>query len=224
MKLFIDSADLDEIQKANAMGLVDGVTTNPSLLAKAVGPQTETSSALGDGILKAICNVVKAPVSAEVMAGDADSMCSEGRKLAAIHQHIVVKIPMGEEGLKAVKQLSEEGIKTNVTLVFSPLQALLVAKAGATYISPFVGRLDDISTEGMNLIADIVTIYENYAYKTEILVASIRHPIHVLEAARMGAHISTLPYKVMKQLTEHPLTAIGIEKFERDWKSAQKTP
>lgn len=220
MKLFIDSADISEIQKANDMGLVDGVTTNPSLLAK-VHKQGKTQSF--NDTLKSICEEVNGPVSAEVIGPDSESMCSEGKTLAKIHENIVVKIPMGKEGLKAVKKLSASGIKTNVTLVFSPLQALLVAKAGATYISPFVGRLDDISTEGMGLIADIVTIYENYGYETEVLVASIRHPIHVLEAARMGAHISTLPYKVMEQLAEHPLTTIGIERFKKDWESAHKT-
>lgn len=220
MKLFIDSADISEIQKANDMGLVDGVTTNPSLLAKV---HKQGKARTFEDILLNICEEVNGPVSAEVIGPDAASMCSEGETLAKIHDNIVVKIPMGKEGLKAVKKLSASGIKTNVTLVFSPLQALLVAKAGATYISPFVGRLDDISTEGMGLIADIVTIYENYGYETEVLVASIRHPIHVLEAARMGAHISTLPYKVMEQLAEHPLTTIGIERFKKDWESAHKT-
>jgi len=215
MKFFIDSADVGEIRKANEMGCVDGVTTNPSLLAKVGRPLNET-------ILE-ICNIVDGPVSAECVSLDAPSLIEEGRELAAIHKNVVVKIPMGEEGMKAVKALTAEGIRTNVTLVFSANQALLCAKAGATYVSPFVGRLDDISQDGMHLIADILEIFRNYpGFTTEVLVASVRNPVHVLESARLGAHVATLPFNVIKQLAHHPLTESGIQKFLSDWEKVPK--
>ncbi len=214
MKIFIDTANIEEIKKAYSLGVVDGVTTNPSLLAKEKRDPV--------GLLKEICSVVDGPVSAEAVSMDSKEMVPEGEKLAQIHENIVVKIPMTEEGLKAVKILSGKGIKTNVTLVFSPSQALLAAKAGATYVSPFVGRLDDISQTGMDLIGDILAIYDNYGFETEIIVASIRNPMHVVEAARMGADVATIPYSVIRQLTKHPLTDIGIEKFLKDWEKLQK--
>ncbi len=214
MKFFIDTANLEEIQKAAEMGMVDGVTTNPSLIAKE-NCDFETR-------IKEICNIVKGPVSAEVISLDAEGMIEEAKKLSEIAENIVIKIPMTTEGLKATKRLGELGIRTNVTLVFSPLQALMAAKAGATFVSPFVGRLDDISHEGMDLIADIVQIYDNYGFNTEIIVASIRNPIHVLEAARLGADIATIPFKVISQLAKHPLTDIGLEKFLSDWKKIPK--
>lgn len=216
MKFFIDSADVGDIRKANEMGCVDGVTTNPSLLAKVGRPLNET--------IAEICSIVDGPVSAECVSLDAPSLIKEGRELAAIHKNVVVKIPMGEEGMKAVKALTAEGIKTNVTLVFSANQALLCAKAGATYVSPFVGRLDDISQDGMHLIADILEIFRNYPhFNTEVLVASIRHPVHVLESARLGAHVATLPFNVIKQLAHHPLTESGIQKFLSDWEKVPKS-
>ena len=214
MKFFIDTANIDEIKKGLELGMVDGVTTNPSLVSKEQRPFEE--------ILKDICAIVDGPVSAEVISLDVEGMVSEARRLAAMSDNIVVKIPMIEEGLKAVKRLSAENIKTNVTLVFSSTQALLAAKAGATYVSPFVGRLDDISETGMDLIADIMTIYGNYGYDSEVIVASIRNPIHVVEAALMGADIATIPYKVIAQLAKHPLTDIGMEKFLADWEKRQK--
>ncbi|PIU00595.1 MAG: fructose-6-phosphate aldolase [Bdellovibrionales bacterium CG10_big_fil_rev_8_21_14_0_10_45_34] len=214
MKLFIDSADIEEIKIANERGWVDGVTTNPSLIAKTGRDHLE--------VLKDICREVKGPISAEVVGLQADIMYREGKELAKIHDNIVVKIPMTEEGLVAVKRFSSEGISTNVTLVFSPLQAMLAAKAGASMVSPFVGRLDDVGAVGMELIQQIVTIFRNYDFKTEVLVASIRNPVHVLEAAMMGADISTLPLKVMQQLTKHPLTDKGIETFLADWEKSQK--
>ena len=214
MKFFIDTANIKEITTAAAMGVLDGVTTNPSLAAKEAAPYKE--------LLKEICKIVPGPVSAEVLATDAEGMISEAEELVKISDNIVVKIPTILEGLKAIKALTERDIKTNATLVFSPMQALLVAKAGATYVSPFVGRLDDISTDGMQLIADIVTIYNNYVYETEVLVASVRNPIHVLEAARMGADVCTMPLKVIEQLIKHPLTDIGLEKFIADYKKAGK--
>jgi len=210
MKFFIDTANLKEIQAAVDLGLVDGVTTNPSLLSKEKEKPRE--------LIKKICQMIDGPVSAEVISENAPEMVKEAQSLARIHKNITVKIPMTPEGLKAVKQLSALEIPTNVTLVFSPLQALLAAKAGATYVSPFVGRLDDISQDGMEIIEQIVTIFNNYGFETEIIVASIRHPIHVLTAALMGADIATIPYKVMLQLTQHPLTDIGIQKFLADWK------
>lgn len=215
MKFFIDTANIDEIKQAHDMGMVDGVTTNPSLVAKENRPLEE--------ILKEICEIVDGPVSAEVVSVDADGMVEEGKKLAALHPNIVVKIPMLTEGLKAVKRLTAEGIKTNVTLIFSATQALMAAKAGATYVSPFVGRLDDISQNGMDLVSDIVTIYENYGYTTEIIVASVRSPMHVVETGLIGADIATIPFKVIAQLAKHPLTDIGLENFLADWKKSQQS-
>ena len=214
MKFFIDTANLDEIKQANALGILDGVTTNPSLIAKESRP-FET-------ILKDICKEVDGPVSAEVVSLDAEGMVREGKKLVKIHDNIVIKVPIIEEGLKAVKRFRAEGIKTNVTLIFNSLQALMAAKAGATYVSPFVGRLDDISHPGMELVSDIVTIFDNYGYQTEIIVASIRNPIHVVDAALAGADIATIPFKVIGQLIKHPLTDIGMEQFLADWKKRKK--
>jgi transaldolase len=209
MKFFIDTANIDEIRDAHAMGMVDGVTTNPSLVAKE-GRDFET-------IIREICEIVDGPISAEAVSLDTEGMLAEARQLAGIHKNIVVKIPMTIEGLKAVRQLSEEGIKTNVTLIFSPLQALMAAKAGASYASPFVGRLDDLSHDGLVLVQQIVDIYENYDFDTEIIVASVRNPLHVLESALMGAHIATIPYSVLKKLAAHPLTDKGIKAFLDDW-------
>lgn len=214
MKFFIDTANLVEIRKGLEMGLVDGVTTNPSLLAKEKRDPQET--------IREILSLVDGPVSLEVIAKEAGAMCEEARKLSTLGENVVVKIPMTEEGMKAVKTLSREGIKTNVTLVFQPLQALIAAKAGASYVSPFVGRLDDISTRGMGIVEEIVTIYSNYGYETEIIVASIRTPVHVLRAATTGADIATIPFNVLKQLMSHPLTDIGIERFLKDWESITK--
>lgn len=214
MKFFIDTANIEEIRKAWEIGVIDGVTTNPSLISKEHrDPVT---------LLKEICSVVNGPVSAEAVSMTADEMVQEAQSLSKIHKNIVVKIPMTEEGLKAVKRLSGRGINTNVTLIFSPSQALLAAKAGATYVSPFVGRLDDISHVGMSIVSEILEIYENYLFKTEIIVASIRNPLHVVEAARMGAHIATIPYSVIIQLIKHPLTDAGIEKFLKDWEKVPK--
>jgi len=210
MKFFIDTANLKEIQSAVDLGLVDGVTTNPSLLSKEKEKPRE--------LIKRICQIVDGPVSAEVISEAATEMVKEAQSLAKIHKNICVKIPITPEGLKAVKKLSALGIPTNVTLIFSPVQALLAAKAGASYVSPFVGRLDDISQDGMEIINQIVTIFNNYGFETEIIVASVRHPVHVLTAALMGADIATIPYKVLLQLTQHPLTNIGIQKFLEDWK------
>ncbi len=210
MKFFIDTANIDEIKKANELGMVDGVTTNPSLVAKE-GREFK-------GLIKEICGIVDGPVSAEVVSLDAEGMVKEARELANLADNIVVKIPMLEEGLKAVKTLAQEKINTNVTLCFSPIQALMAAKAGAAYISPFVGRLDDISQIGMELVEEIITIYDNYGFETEVIVASVRNPTHVLDAALMGADIATIPFKVIQQLTKHPLTDIGVEKFLADWK------
>jgi len=214
MKFFIDTANIDEIKKAHALGMVDGVTTNPSLVAKEPRPFVE--------ILKEICSLVDGPVSAEVISLDAEGMVAEARELVKIADNIVVKIPMIEEGLKAVKILSSEGIKTNVTLIFSASQALLAAKAGATYVSPFVGRLDDISINGLDLIADIMSILRNYGFSTEVIVASVRSPMHVVESALLGADIATIPYKVIAQLAKHPLTDIGMQQFLADWEKRQK--
>lgn len=211
MKFFIDTADVDEIRKAHAMGLVDGVTTNPSLVAKTGRPFAD--------VIHDICEIVDGPISAEAVSLDYDGMVSEARQLAAIHDNIVVKIPLTAEGLQAVRTLSQEGIRTNVTLCFSATQALLAAKAGATYISPFVGRLDDISHTGMQLIQEIIEIYSNYGFETQVLVASVRNPLHVLEAAQLGAHVATIPLKVLLQLVRHPLTDRGIEAFLKDWES-----
>ncbi len=215
MKFFIDTANIEEIKRASAIGVIDGVTTNPTLLAK------EKREPIG--LLKEICSIVNGPVSAEVLSTRAEDMVKEARELSKIAPNIVVKIPMTEEGLRAVKQLSSEGIKTNVTLVFSPSQALLAAKAGATYVSPFVGRLDDISHRGMELIADIIAIYKNYSFTTEVIVASIRNPLHVVEAAKIGAPIATIPYSVITQLLKHPLTDIGIQRFLQDWETLKST-
>ena len=210
MKIFIDSASLEEIKSAAAMGLVDGVTTNPTLVAKSGVPFKE--------LLQRICELIDGPISAEVVATDSAGMISEGHVLAKIHKNIVIKLPLTPDGLVATKIFSNEGIKTNVTLCFSAVQALLAAKAGASYISPFIGRIDDCGAEGMQLIRDIRVIYDNYGFLTEILVASVRHPVHVLESAKIGADVATLPYKVIEQLTKHPLTDIGLEKFLADWK------
>ncbi len=214
MKFFIDSADITEIREANKRGWVDGVTTNPSLVAKTKRPMKE--------VIKDICMEVSGPVSAEVVSLEAEGMFKEGMDLAKIHDNVVVKIPMTEAGLVAVRKLSKEGIKTNVTLVFSPVQAIMVAKAGATMLSPFVGRLDDISSNGMEMISQVMKIFKNYQFKTEVLVASVRHPIHILDAALVGANIVTIPYKVMQQLTKHPLTEQGIQRFLDDWKQANQ--
>ena len=214
MKFFIDTANVAEIKKAWEVGVIDGVTTNPSLVSKEGKEPVE--------LLKEICSIVDGPVSAEAVSLKSDEMIKEAETLAKIHKNIVVKIPMTEDGLRATKKLSGMGIKTNVTLVFSPSQALLAAKAGATYVSPFVGRLDDISHYGMGLILEIMTIYENYAFDTQIIVASIRNPLHVVEAAKMGAHVATIPYSVITQLIKHPLTDIGIERFLKDWEKVPK--
>jgi transaldolase len=214
MKIFIDTANINEIREANSLGIVDGVTTNPSLIAKEGKDFIE--------VVKEICSIVDGPVSAEVVSLKADDMVKEARPLAKIHKNIVIKIPLTAEGLKATKALSKEGIKTNVTLCFSATQALLAAKAGATYVSPFIGRLDDISQTGMDLIRDIKTIYSNYKFKTEIIVASVRNPVHVLEAAKLGADIATIPYGVITMLVKHPLTDIGLEKFLKDWQNVPK--
>ena len=209
MKFFLDTANVEEIKKYAELGLVDGVTTNPTLVAKEGRDFYE--------VVKEICQIVDGPVSAEVISTDAEGMVKEARELAKLADNIVIKIPMTKDGMKAVKILSAEGIKTNVTLVFSPLQALLAAKAGATYVSPFVGRLDDIGHVGMKLVEDVVKIYKNYDIKTEVIVASIRHPLHVLEAAKIGADIATMPPAVMDKLFNHPLTDIGLERFLKDW-------
>lgn len=214
MKFFIDTADVKEIREAAAMGLVDGVTTNPSLVAK-------TGKKFKDVLLE-ICDIVKGPVSAEVVGTKYDDMMKEAREYAALRPNIVVKIPMLAEGMKAVKTCTEEGIKTNVTLCFSATQALLAAKAGATYISPFVGRLDDISTDGMQLIGEILEIYNNYDFETQVLVASVRSPMHVQQAARLGAHVATCPLSVLLQLAKHPLTDVGLAKFLADWEKVPK--
>ena len=214
MKFFIDTANINEIKEANAMGMVDGVTTNPSLIAKE-GRDFEE-------IIKEICDIVDGPISAEVVSTDTEGMLEEARKLSKIHKNIVIKIPMLVDGLKATRKLTEEGIKTNVTLVFSPLQALMAAKAGATYVSPFIGRLDDISQEGLLLVEQLVEIYSNYAFDTEIIVASIRNPLHVLESALMGADIATIPFNVLSKLAAHPLTDKGLKAFLDDWNKAKK--
>lgn len=214
MKIFIDTGDIGEIREAAAMGAVDGVTTNPSLLAKAGRALRPT--------IEEICDIVDGPVSAEVLATDTQGILDEGRELAKIHPNVYVKVPLISEGLKAVRVFSSEGIHTNVTLCFSPTQAMLAAKAGATIVSPFVGRLDDVSDDGMDLIEQIMTIYTNYDFQTEVLVASVRHPVHVVQAALMGAHISTLPFKVIQQLAKHPLTDMGLSKFLEDAKKIPK--
>jgi transaldolase len=214
MKIFLDTASLDEIREGALLGVVDGVTTNPSLLAKEKGDPEE--------ILHAICETVKGPVSAEVVATDAEGMIREGRHWATVHEHIVVKCPCTPDGLKATKVLGGEGTRVNMTLIFSPTQALLAAKAGARYVSPFVGRLDDIATPGMELVADILQIFDNYDYDCEVLAASLRHPMHVVEAAKVGAHIGTMPFSVFNALLKHPLTDIGLKRFLDDWEKARK--
>ena len=213
MQIFIDTADIEEIRDAAAMDVIDGVTTNPSLVAKTGRPFKD--------VLVDICEVVDGPISAEVIATDYEGMVSEGRALAAMHENIVIKVPLIAEGLKAVRTFSEEGIRTNVTLCFSVTQGLLAAKAGATYISPFIGRVDDISGSGMELVEQLVTVYRNYGLDTQVLAASIRHPVHVVEASLIGAHVATIPYKVIHQLLKHPLTDIGLERFLAD---AKKIP
>jgi len=213
MKFFIDSGDIGEIKEAAAMGAIDGVTTNPSLLSKAGVPIKKA--------IAQISEVVDGPISAEVLATDLDGILKEGRELAKIHKNVVVKVPLITEGLKAVRVFKSEGIKTNVTLCFSATQALLAAKAGASYISPFVGRLDDLSEDGMDLIQQIVTIYDNYDFDTEVLVASVRHPIHIVQAGLIGAHVATIPFKVITQLIKHPMTDLGLAKFLED---AKKIP
>lgn len=213
MQIFIDSADLNEIRDAAAMGVVDGVTTNPSLIAKTGRPLA--------AVIRDICEVVDGPISAEVLATDVDGILREGRELAKIHPNVVVKVPLIADGLRAVKVFSSEGIRTNVTLCFSPVQGMLAAKAGATYISPFVGRVDDVAGEGMLLVEQLVEIYRNYGYATQVLAASIRHPMHVVRAAELGAHVATLPHKVIHQLLKHPLTDIGLATFLAD---AKKIP
>ena len=214
MQFFIDSADVGEIKKALALGLCDGVTTNPSLVAKTGRKFSE--------VLKEITGLVAGPVSAEVTAVEFDGMMSEARKYAKVADNVVVKVPLIVEGLRAARALSAEGIRTNVTLCFSPVQALLAAKAGATYVSPFVGRLDDISEDGMSIIAQIIEIFRNYDFATKVLVASVRHPIHVLDAAKLGADVSTIPFSVIDQLAKHPLTDAGLKKFLADWEKVPK--
>lgn len=214
MKFFIDSADVNEIKTANDRGWVDGVTTNPSLIAKS-GRQFEE-------VIKEICKITRGPVSAEVISLQSEEMFSEGKRMAKWADNVVIKIPMCEEGMVAVKKLTAEGIKTNVTLVFSVLQALLAAKAGATMVSPFVGRLDDVGTDGMSMINEVVQMYQNYDFITEVLVASVRSPMHIQHAALMGADIATIPFKVMQQMTGHPLTTKGIDMFMADWNKTQK--
>jgi transaldolase len=214
MQFFIDTGNLKEIEALVPLGIVDGITTNPSLLAKEVAePRAH---------LKRICELVQGPVSAEVVATDAEGMVREGRELAAIDEHIVIKVPFGKEGVKACRALSEDGHRVNVTLVFSPTQALLAAKVGAAYVSPFVGRLDDIATPGMRLVEEIVDIFDNYEYGTQVLVASVRSPIHVVEAARMGADVCTCPAAVLESMFKHPLTDLGLERFLKDWAKAQE--
>jgi transaldolase len=214
MKIFIDTASVKEIREAQAMGILDGVTTNPSLISKETGDYRD--------MLKEICSVVRGPVSAEVVGTRFEEMVEEGRSLSKIADNIVVKIPIGWEGLKAIRKLTSEGIRINTTLIFSPTQALLAAKAGASYVSPFIGRLDDIAYEGMELIHQIVAIFNNYDMETEVLAASIRHPVHVVQAALAGSHVATMPYNVLDKLLNHPLTDIGAEKFRKDWEKVKK--
>lgn len=214
MKFFIDTANVDEIKEAHAMGMVDGVTTNPSLIAK--------EGRVFEDVIKEICAIVDGPISAEVISLEVDGMVSEARELAKIHPNVVIKVPMTVDGLKATRQLSSENIKTNVTLIFSPLQALMAAKAGATYVSPFVGRIDDLSQDGMQLIEQIAEIFANYAYDTEIIVASVRNPLHVLDSALAGADIATIPFSVLSKLAAHPLTDKGIHSFLADWEKTKK--
>jgi transaldolase len=214
MKFFLDTANLAEIRDGAALGIVDGVTTNPSLLAKESGDPED--------VLRTICGIVDGPISAEVVATDAEGMLREGRHWAGLHKNIVVKCPCTLEGLKATKALSAEGHRVNMTLIFSPAQALLAAKAGARYVSPFVGRLDDVATPGMELVQDIVQIFDNYDFDCEVLAASLRHPMHVVEAAKVGSHVATMPFAVMTALVKHPLTDIGLARFLVDWEKAKK--
>jgi transaldolase len=213
MKLFLDTGSITDIETYAALGIVDGVTTNPSLMAKESGDPRQ--------IIKRICQIVQGPVSAEVLSTDAAAMIREGRELASIDEHVVVKLPFGKEGVKACKALAAEKIRVNMTLIFSPTQALLAAKVGAAYVSPFIGRLDDIATEGMNLIEEIVEIFQNYGFTTEVLVASVRHPVHVVQAGRLGADVCTCPPAVVEAMFKHPLTDIGLERFLKDWQKAQ---
>jgi transaldolase len=219
MKFFIDTANLAEIKEAASLGLVDGVTTNPSLCAK----EGVNDPADFRGHILKICRLVDGPVSAEVIATNKDAMVAEARELASIHEKVAVKVPMTADGLKATHILAEEGIRVNVTLIFQPIQALLAAKAGAAFVSPFIGRLDDINQRGMDVVEQTLTIFENYGFDTEIIVASIRHPLHVLEAAMAGADIATVPFKVLMQLTKHPLTDTGLAQFLADWQKTRKT-
>jgi len=214
MKLFLDTASIDEIKAINDIGVLDGVTTNPTLVAK------EKSDFRG--ILKEICAMVRGPVSAEVVATDYDGMIKEGTELAKLADNLVVKVPLLKDGVKAVGKLTSLGIKTNVTLIFSPLQALLAAKAGASYVSPFVGRLDDVSHEGLQLVEEIITIFDQYEYKTQVLVASVRHPLHLVDAAMLGADVATMPFKVFDQIFRHPLTDVGLQTFLADWEKGKK--
>jgi transaldolase len=214
MKIFLDTADIQELRRAAVTGLVDGVTTNPSLMAK-------TGKAMLD-VVREITQIVDGPISVEILSTTFDEMLPEGRSYAKLHKNIVVKCPLTPDGLRTTKALAGDGTKVNVTLCFSALQAMLAAKAGAAYISPFIGRLDDVGHDGMSLIRDICTIYKNYGYKTEVLAASIRHPVHVLQSALAGAHVGTMPLKVFEQMFEHPQTTLGLEKFLADWKKAQK--
>ncbi|MBI4596400.1 MAG: fructose-6-phosphate aldolase [Candidatus Tectomicrobia bacterium] len=214
MKIFIDTANVEEIREAQSWGIIDGVTTNPSLIAKEGRDFRQ--------VIKEICTIVDGPISAEVVGQKAEEMVPEARELASIHKNIAVKIPMSAEGLKATKRLASEKIKVNMTLIFSPMQALLAAKTGARFVSPFVGRLDDISHPGMELIGQIKTIFTNYEFPTEIIVASVRHPLHAVEAALMGAHIATIPFKIIEQMIKHPLTDMGIERFLADWAKVPK--
>lgn len=214
MKFFIDTANVDEIREANAMGMADGVTTNPSLIAK--------EGRVFEEVIQEICEIVDGPISAEVISLEADGMVKEARELAKIHTNVVIKVPMTVDGLKATRQLAAENIKTNVTLIFSPLQALMAAKAGASYVSPFVGRLDDLSSDGMLLVEQIAEIFANYAFETEIIVASIRNPLHVLDSALAGADIATIPFNVLSKLAAHPLTDKGIKAFMADWEKTKK--
>lgn len=214
MKFFIDTANVDEIRAANDLGVVAGVTTNPSLIAR--------EGRVFEEVVKEITSIVDGPISAEVISLNYEGMVKEGRELAKIHKNIVIKVPITEDGLKAVKIFTSEGIKTNVTLIFSAPQALMAARAGATYVSPFLGRLDDVGAVGMDLVADIAVIFDIHGIETEIIAASIRNPIHVLDAAKAGSHIATIPYSVMKQLLKHPLTDSGIERFLKDWESVPK--
>ncbi|OPL16764.1 MAG: fructose-6-phosphate aldolase [delta proteobacterium MLS_D] len=214
MKFFLDTGNIDEIREGIGMGMVDGVTTNPSLIAK--------EKKDFEAVVKEVLAIVDGPVSLEVVSEDAEGMVEEGRKLAARADNVVVKVPMTMEGLKATNVLAAEGIAVNQTLIFSPLQALLAAKAGAAYVSPFIGRLDDVSHDGMELVEQILTIFENYAYECEVIVASVRHPLHVLDAAMLGADVITMPFKVLQQMARHPLTDVGVERFLADWKKVPK--